>query len=248
MQVVILCGGLGTRAYPHTQTMPKAMMTVDDCPIVEQVMRIYAVCGHREFILSCGYLKESIIEYFEHAPYDWDVQCVDTGDADTGDRIFRLRHLLQGRFHATYCDGLGDLDLDALVDFHERHGAAATVTGASLRSQYGIIKVDEPGKVSGFEEKPILPGYWINGGFFVFDQRVFDHWHGHNLERDVLPALADVGELHMYRHDGFWRSMDTYKDQQELNGLWAPYSARLRQRFADPAATASPFAPISLGE
>ncbi len=233
MQVVILCGGLGTRAYPHTQTVPKAMMTVGDCPIVEQVMRIYAAYGHRQFILSCGYLKESIVEYFERVPHVWDVQCVDTGDADTGDRILRLRHLLQPRFHATYCDGLGDLDLDALVAFHQSHGVAATVTGALLRSQYGLIYADEGGQVAGFDEKPILPGLWINGGFFVFDEAVFQRWRGQNLEREVLPALAESGQLHMYRHHGFWRSMDTYKDQQELNSAWEPYSAHLRKRVTD---------------
>src|SRR5438093_8442619 len=152
MQVVILCGGLGTRAYPQTQTIPKAMMTVDDCPIVEQVMRIYAAHGHRDFILSCGHLKESIMEYFEHVPYDWVVQCVDTGDADTGDRILRLRHLLAPTFHATYCDGLGDVDLDALVKFHEVGAGPATVTAASLKSQYGLIYADERGQGSGFDE------------------------------------------------------------------------------------------------
>jgi len=157
----------------------------------------------------------------------------------TGDRILRLRHLLQPRFHATYCDGLGDLDLDALLAFHEGHAGAATVTGASLRSQYGLIYADDAGRVGSFEEKPILPGLWINGGFFVFDESVFHDWRGQNLEREVLPALAELGQLNMYRHPGFWRSMDTYKDQRELNAAWASYSARLRQRIADPPATIS---------
>lgn len=227
-RVVILCGGRGTRAYPHTQTIPKALMPIDGVPIVEQVMRIYAAQGFREFILSCGYLKEMVIDYFRTPCHDWDVTCVDTGDdADTGDRIFRLRDLLNETFHATYCDGLGDVDLHALTAFHRAHGRLATVTATALRSQYGLIYSDGNGQVAGFDEKPLLPDFWINGGFFVFEPEVFEHWHGHNLEREVLPELARRGQLHMYRHRGFWHSMDTYKDQQELDRLWAPYAERL---------------------
>ncbi|HEX2034030.1 MAG TPA: sugar phosphate nucleotidyltransferase [Chloroflexota bacterium] len=228
MQVVILCGGQGTRAYPYTQKIPKALMTVGGVPIVEQVMRIYAAHGFREFILSCGYLKEAIFEHFEASrvrQLGWDVQCVDTGaTADTGDRIYKLRHLLRPTFLATYCDGLGDVDLQALVAFHHQHGGLATLTAAPLRSQYGLIYSDGNSRVTGFDEKPVLPDFWINGGFFVFERAVFDGWEGHNLEKDILPTLAARGELHLYRHRGFWRSMDTYKDQQELNALWAPYA------------------------
>lgn len=227
MQVVILCGGRGTRAYPYTQVLPKALMPINGLPIVEQVMRIYAAHGCRDFILSCGYLKELIIEYFREPPAEWNVTCIDTGDdADTGDRLYRLRDLLRDTFHATYCDGLGDVDLQSLLQFHQKHGALATVTAAPLRSQYGLIYSDGDNRVVGFDEKPVLPDFWINGGFFVFDHDVFDSWHGHNLEREVLPRLARAGQLHMYRHRGFWHSMDTYKDQQELDRLWAPLAER----------------------
>jgi glucose-1-phosphate cytidylyltransferase len=230
MQVVILCGGQGTRAYPVTQTMPKALMPIGGVPIVEQVMRIYAAHGCREFILACGYLMENIVEWAEHAQFDWDVSCVDTGnDSDTGDRLYRVRDLLGSTFHATYCDGLGDVDLDALVAYHRASGRLATVTGAPLRSQYGLLYADAEGRVVRFEEKPILPDFWVNGGFFVFEHAVFDDWSGHNLERDTLPQLASLGQLSMYQHRGFWRSMDTYKDQQELSGLWAPYASSLDQ-------------------
>ncbi|MGH2458527.1 MAG: sugar phosphate nucleotidyltransferase [Chloroflexota bacterium] len=228
MQVVILCGGRGTRAYPHTQTVPKALMPIGGIPIVEQVMRIYAARGFREFILSCGYLKEMMFDHFHQPRGSWDVTCVDTGDdADTGDRILRVRHLLGPTFHATYCDGLGDVDLDALLEYHRAHGAPATVTAAPLRSQYGLIYSDDDGRVVRFDEKPVLPNYWINGGFFVFERSVFDEWQGHNLEREVLPALSGKGRLRMYRHRGFWHSMDTYKDQQELDQLWVPYAREL---------------------
>ncbi len=228
MPVVILCGGRGTRAYPHTQTIPKALMPIAGIPIVEQVMRIYAAQGFREFILSCGYLKELVIDYFRTPHGNWDVTCVDTGDdADTGDRLYRLRHLLDRSFHATYCDGLGDVDLAALVGFHRSHGKSATVTAAPLRSQYGLIYADDEDRVTGFDEKPILPNFWINGGFFVFEPDIFEYWQGHNLEREVLPALTRHKQLHVYRHRGFWHSMDTYKDQQELDRLWMPYAERL---------------------
>ncbi len=233
MQVAILCGGQGTRAYPYTRTIPKPLMEIDGAPIVEQVMRIYAAAGLTQFILACGYLGEVVIDYVRDRRFDWDVCCVDTGDkADTGDRIYRLRDLLGPTFHVTYCDGLGTVDVRALQAFHESHGGLATVTGVALRSQYGILHTDAAHRVTGFEEKPVLPQYWINGGFFVFERRVFDHWEGHSLERDVLPALAARGELRMHRHHGFWRSMDTYKDQQELNELWPAHSHELAATMA----------------
>lgn len=233
MTVVILCGGQGTRAYPYTTKMPKALMQVGDAAIVEQVMRIYASFGCWDFILSVGYLKEQIIEYFDNAPrrYGWRVRCVDTGDTtDTGGRIFGVRDHVTPTFHATYCDGLGDVDLDALVEFHRDHGSLGTMTAVRLRSQYGIVGFrDDDGQVTHFEEKPVIPDRWINAGFFVFDREVFGHWQGHNLERDVLPNLAAEQELYIYRHTGFWRSMDTHKDQQELTPLWGQYAANYAQ-------------------
>lgn len=233
MQAVILCGGKGTRAYPQTREVPKALMQIAGMAIVERVMRIYAADGFHEFVLSCGYLKEAIMDHFSHPRGDWDVVCVDTGeDADTGDRVWNLRHHLRSSFHVTYCDGLGDVDISSLQDFHVSHGDLATVTAVPLRSQYGILHSDGDGRVVGFEEKPILAEYWVNGGFFVFDGRVFDHWQGHNLEREVLPELAKHGHLHLYRHRGFWRSMDTYKDQQELDKVWPAYAASVARTFS----------------
>ncbi len=235
MSVVILCGGLGTRAYPYTRTMPKALMPVDDVPIVEQVMRIYASYGFRDFLLSVGYLKEQIVEHFaqREAEFGWRTRCIDTGEStDTAGRILGCRDYLTPTFHATYCDGLGDVDLDALTSFHRTHGAMATMTSFPLRSQYGLVYADESGRVSHFDEKPVLPDKLINAGFFVFDRAVFDAWEGSNLERDVLPALARREEIYMYRHTGFWRSMDPHKDQQELTGLWRAFAPR----YAGPVA------------
>jgi glucose-1-phosphate cytidylyltransferase len=238
MQVVILCGGQGTRAYPVTAAIPKAMMAVAGTPIVEQVMSIYAGHGFDEFILSTGYLKEQIEHYVRTAHLPWKVTCIDTGEAtDTGDRIWNLRHLLRGPFHATYCDGLADIDLHALTERHMKHGDIATVTAVPMRSQYGILLSDDDGRVTGFREKPVLKQYWINAGFFVFQPRVFERWRGANLERDVLPELASAGDLHVYRHEGFWRSMDTYKEQMELDSIWAPYANKLRNGDAAMGAT-----------
>ncbi len=229
MTVVILCGGLGTRAYPYTQRMPKALMDVGDAPIVEQVMRIYAAAGYRDFVLSVGYLKDQIIDHFARREdaLGWRVRCVDTGDTTgTGGRILGCRDYLTPTFHATYCDGLGDIDLAALVEFHETHRGNATMTAVPLRSQYGLVHSDDQGCVTHFEEKPILPDRLINAGFFVFDSSAFDRWHGENLERDVLPHLAQRQDLYIYRHRGFWRSMDTLKDQQELTPAWQEHARR----------------------
>jgi glucose-1-phosphate cytidylyltransferase len=235
VKVVILCGGQGTRAYPYTNRMPKALMPVAGLPIVEQVMRIYADQGFDDFVLATGYLKEDIWRYFE-ARDRWHVEIVDTGDAsDTGERLRRCLDYVDEHFHATYCDGLGDVDLRALTDAHLARGGA-TMTTVQLRSQYGIVQTDGQGRIVGFLEKPVLPDRWINAGFFVFERAVFANAAGANLERDVLPALAERRALHVHRHHGFWRSMDTFKDQQELDGLWAPYSAGLDGRlgYADP--------------
>jgi glucose-1-phosphate cytidylyltransferase len=233
MTVVILCGGQGTRAYPYTNRIPKAMMEVGDAPIVEQVMRIYGSFGYRSFVLSVGYLKEHLIELAADAEkrYGWSVRCVDTGDAtDTGGRILGVSEFVTPTFHATYCDGLGDVDLDDLLRFHQDHGGLATMTGVQLRSQYGIVRFTDQGEVTRFEEKPVIPDRWINAGFFVLDKAAFDVWSGDNLERHVMPALAEQGQLYLYEHRGFWRSMDTYKDQQELTPLWQEFAPRYAQQ------------------
>jgi glucose-1-phosphate cytidylyltransferase len=230
VKVVILCGGMGTRAYPYTTRVPKALMPVAGLPIVEQVMRIYADQGFDDFVLAGGYLKDDISRYFADRDR-WNVDIVDTGDAsDTGERVRRCLDHVGERFHVTYCDGLGDVDLHALTRAHDARGGA-TMTTVQLRSQYGIVQTDDEGRIVGFVEKPVLPDRWINAGFFVFDRDVYEGAAGENLERDVLPALADRRTLHVHEHFGFWRSMDTFKDQQELDGLWTPFSAELDKRL-----------------
>jgi glucose-1-phosphate cytidylyltransferase len=220
MKVLIMCGGKGTRSYPFTEYFPKPMMPICGTPILIHLMRIYARQGFTEFVLSAGHRKEILEDYFDRRFREWTVDIIDTGsDADTGDRILRCADRLGSTFFATYGDGLGDIDLHGLLAFHETTRAAATVTSVPLRSQYGTVVFDTNGKVAQFVEKPCIREHWINAGFFVFNSRAFEAWEGHNLEVDVLPRLARRELLFTYQHDGFWKSMDTSKDQQELEHL-----------------------------
>lgn len=220
MRTVILCGGKGTRAYPHTTQVPKPLLEVAGRPVLHHVMEIYAAQGFTSFLLAAGFKAELIEEFVATLPPDWDVEVVDTGvETNTGGRIARCRDRLDETFFATYADGLGDVDLTGLLGHHRSHPGCATVTTVPLRSQYGTMVFSDDGRVSEFREKPLLEDHWINGGFFVFDARAFDHWEGEDLERDVLPALGEAGELYAYRHRGFWKSMDTYKDALELTSL-----------------------------
>lgn len=217
MQAVILAGGKGTRAYPFTEYLPKPMMPVHGKPILWQVMHLYAQQGITEFLISLGYRKEIIIDYFDNRNVGWDVGLIDTGeDTDTGGRILNLRDHINGTFMATYVDGLSDVNFDKLLDFHNSHDGLVTVTSVPLVSQYGTIDFTESGEVVEFREKPVLRDYWINAGFFVMDPEVFEYWEGTNLERHVLPTLSKKGLVYTYRHDGYFKSMDTYKDQQDI--------------------------------
>jgi glucose-1-phosphate cytidylyltransferase len=221
VKVVILAGGRGTRASPFTEYMPKPMMPVCGKPIVARVMEIFARQGHVDFILSVGYRKEIIVDYFETRRADWRVTIVDTGeDADTGARVERCRHLLRETFMVTYSDGICDVNLADLLAFHQTHPGLATVTSVPLTSQYGTIEADGTGRVLAFREKPTLRDHWINAGFIIVDPAVFEFWRGENLEREVLPALQQRGMLYTFRHNGFFKSMDTHKDQQELEQIY----------------------------
>jgi len=219
VKTLILCGGKGTRAYPHTVEVPKPLLEVAGRPVLRHVMELYADQGFTEFVLAAGFKCELIREFAATLP-DWDVDVVDTGeDTNTGGRVFRCRDRLSDPFFATYADGLADIDLGQLLQFHRGHAGAATLTTVPLPSQYGTIEFDRGGQVHRFVEKPLLADRWINGGFFVFDQQAFDHWAGEDLERDVLPALGMAGALYAYEHSGFWKSMDTYKDALDLTRL-----------------------------
>jgi len=196
------------------------MMPINGTPILVHLMRIYAEQGFTRFVLAAGYRKEMLLDYFDGRFPDWKVDIVDTGeDMDTGERIERCAPRLSKHFFATYGDGLGDVDLRRSLEVHKESGAIATLTTVPLRSQYGMLVFDEAKRVERFEEKPVIRNYWINAGFFIFNHEVFNQWEGTNLERDVLPALARKRQLGVFQHDGFWKSMDTSKDQQEMENL-----------------------------
>ena len=220
MEVVILCGGKGTRSYPFTEYFPKVMMPIRGTPILIHLMRLYAAQGFTKFVLAAGHRKEILDDYFSERFPRWQVDVVDTGaTSDTGERIRRCAPYVSETFFATYGDGLGNVSLQRLLQSHREAGALATVTSVPLRSQYGTVHFTEERQVRSFQEKPTIHDYWINAGFFVFEKNVFDHWEGKNLESHVLPALARRGVLYTYLHEGFWKSMDTSKDQQEFETI-----------------------------
>lgn len=217
---MILCGGKGTRAYPRTLEVPKPLLEVDGRPVLEHVMHIYAAQGFTDFVLAAGFRAELIEAFAATLPSEWRVEVRDTGeDANTGERVARCADVMGERWFLTYADGLGDVDLHALAAFHRGHRGCATLTSVPLPSQYGTIETDGSGRVREFLEKPRLADHWINAGFLVMDERAAQWLTGPDLERDVLPGLGGAGELYAFRHTGFWRSMDTYKDALELTAL-----------------------------
>lgn len=220
MKVIILCGGKGVRAFPFTEYLPKPMMPVGGTPILMRIIRNFLAQGIDEFILASGYRRSVIEDYFDGKTHSGMIDIVDTGaDTDTAERIYNCRDLVRGTFLATYGDGLSDVPIARLLEFHRSHGGLATVTCVPMATQYGVVVSDFAGRVSALREKPTLREYWINAGFLVFERAVFNDWHGRNLEREVLPHLAQLGQLYTYKHDGFFKSMDSYKDQQEFEEI-----------------------------
>ena len=232
--MVILCGGRGTRLQEHTQEIPKPLVEIGGMPIVWHVIQLYAVQGFRRFLLATGY-KGELIRRFA-AEQEWpegvSVQCEDTGlQTPTGGRIKLLEEKLveEERFCATYADGVADIDLEALLDFHSLHGATATMTVVRPELQFGVTELDgEDGRVMGFREKP-RSEHWINGGFFCMQRDALGYLERDSvLERKPLERLAAENELRAYRHEGFWECMDTYKDAVLLNDLWTSGEAPWR--------------------
>jgi glucose-1-phosphate cytidylyltransferase len=251
MKVVILCGGLGTRLAEETQLKPKPMVEIGGRPILWHIMRIYEHHGFKEFVLALGYKGELIKDYFlnYHARQsditirlksgevafsnptveDWTVSLVDTGQTtQTGGRLLRLRERLRkhGTFMLTYGDGVSNVDLQALLAFHRAHGRLATVTAVRPAARFGDLEL-EGDQVSVFAEKPQMGEGWISGGFFVFEPAVLDYIADDTtmLERAPLEKLADSGQLMAYRHSGYWQPMDTMRDKNTLEALWAAGTA-----------------------
>jgi glucose-1-phosphate cytidylyltransferase len=224
--VVILCGGRGTRLQEHTREIPKPLVEIGGHPIVWHVIQLYATQGFRRFLLATGYRGELIDRFAAESrwPAGVSVECADTGpQTPTGGRIKLLEGRLAGEetFCATYADGVADIDLDALLAFHDSHTAQATMTVVRPHLQFGVTELNDENQVTGFREKP-RSEHWINGGFLCLRQGALDYLDRHSvLEREPLERMAAAGELRAYRHDGFWECMDTYKDAIALNDLWA---------------------------
>jgi glucose-1-phosphate cytidylyltransferase len=218
--VAILCGGKGTRMREHGETLPKPLVEIGGKPILWHVMSLYATQGLSDFVLLLGYGADRIREFAQTCP--WNIRCLDTGEeTPTGGRVARAREYLQGgTFCLTYADGVADIDLTQLLEFHRAHGRVATVTVVRPQSPWGLAHIAEDGRVDGFTEKPRLES-WVNGGFFVMEPAALDRIGPDDvLEREPLERLASEGELHAFQHEGFWDCMDTYKDNLLLNELW----------------------------
>ena len=229
IQTVILCGGRGYRM--GSDNLPKPLFKIGKQPILSHIMNIYSFYGYNDFILSLGYKKRLIINYFKKNNKQ-NIIFKDTAlNTNTGGRIKRLEKLIKGDiFFATYGDGLSNVNLKRLLSFHKKHKAIATMVAVRPNSQFGIIGIESHTlKVEKFIEKPKLD-HWVNGGFFVFNREVFDYMGNNDvLESDTLSKLALTGNLIAYRHKGFWECMDTYKDNLRLNSLWKTGNAPWKQ-------------------
>jgi len=225
----------------RTESVPKALVEIGGRPILWHVIQIYAAQGFERFLLATGYMGDAVAEFAaaERWPEGVRVECVDTGlDTPTGGRVAALGdRLAEKRFCVTYADGVADIDLGALLDFHRDQGALATVTVVRPNLQWGVAELDGS-SVAGFVEKP-RSEHWINGGFFCCEPGVLDYLDPDSvLEREPLERLAAEGELRAYRHEGFWDCMDTYKDAVVLNDLWA--GGRAAWRIWDTAPVDAP--------
>jgi glucose-1-phosphate cytidylyltransferase len=245
MKAVILAGGLGTRLSEETHLKPKPMVEIGGRPILWHIMKLYSHYGINEFIICAGYkgyiIKEYFANYFLHMSdvtfnlqqnsmevrkkrsEPWKVTIVDTGESTmTGGRLLRVRDYIdEETFCCTYGDGVGDVDITALINFHKQSGRLASLTGVQPPGRYGALRTEND-LVTSFEEKPDGDGAWINGGFFVLEPAVLNYIKGDGTawEGAPLQELADERELSVYRHRGFWRPMDTLRDKNELEALW----------------------------
>ncbi len=225
MKGVILCGGLGTRLRGEAGSFPKPLVEIGGQPILWHVMQGYAHFGFKEFILCLGFGGEAIREYFQSKkagiPSDWVIDCVETGlHTNTGGRIKQIQpKIKEASFFATYADGVANVDLHKLLEYHKAHGRIGTMTVVNPPSQFGEVVMNPEDLVTEFVEKPKL-NRWINGGFFVFDQRFFHNLHEDSvLEKEPLESLVRDRQLCSFKHTGFWCCMDTYKDTLLLNEL-----------------------------
>lgn len=247
MKVVILAGGFGTRISEESHLKPKPMIEIGGMPILWHVMKLYSAYGFNDFIICCGYkqyiIKEYFADYYLHrsdVTFDftngnemtvhnniaepWRVTLVDTGlNTMTGGRVKRVRKYIGDEtFMLTYGDGVSNVDIGKLVEFHKSHGKAATITAINVGQKFGVLEIGESGGVTAFREKQDNDGDVINGGFMVLEPSVFDLIDGDEtvFEKKPLESLAKSGQLMAYHHGGFWQCMDTQRDKQLLEKLW----------------------------
>jgi glucose-1-phosphate cytidylyltransferase len=247
MKVVILAGGMGTRISEESHLKPKPMIEIGDRPILWHIMKIYSHYGYNDFVICLGYKGHIIKDFFlnyliyesdvtfnfrngreifthQHFAEAWTVTLVDTGFVtDTGGRVKRVQKYVGNEpFLLTYGDGVADVNINALVDFHKSHGRYVTVTAAQPLGRFGALNIAEDGKVAGFTEKPKGDDSWINGGFFVMEPEVFDYLSENdmNLELEPLQRICRDNQFMAYRHAGFWQPMDTMRDKVLLDELW----------------------------
>lgn len=246
MKTVILCGGLGTRLSEETQIKPKPMVEIGHRPILWHIMKIYEKYNFSDFVLALGYkgetikdyflnynsyqsdirigLRNRVIEYTNPTVEDWVVSLINTGaNTMTGGRLLRLKEYLQphGTFMLTYGDGVADVNLNKLLEFHRKHGKIATISAVRPSARFGGLQLDK-GQVTNFEEKPQSGEGWINGGFFVLEPEVFDYLENDAsvLEQEPMENLAKDQQLMAYQHSGYWQCMDTIRDRDLLQQAW----------------------------
>ena len=246
MKVVILAGGFGTRLAEYTSLIPKPMVPIGNKPMLVHIMEIYASHGFNEFVIALGYKSEVIKEYFlnyyalnsdfevdlkngsikyiNEIDKDWKVQLIDTGlNSMTGGRIKRLSSIIgDNTFMLTYGDAVSSVNIKELVNFHKKSGKLATVTAVHPIARFGELAMDEGNNVKSFSEKTQINSGWINGGFFVFEPKVFDLIENDStvLEKKPLEWLANNSQLNAYKHDGFWQCMDTVRERDNLEEIW----------------------------
>jgi len=225
MKVIILAGGKGTRLSQYTKYIPKPMVDIGGIPILSHIINIFKSYKFDEIIIAAGYKKNIISEYYKNSKKFKNIKVIDTGNETmTGGRILRLKKFFKKNeiFFMTYGDGLSDINLDKLIKFHKKHKKIATVTAVRPPIRFGELQLKKNNLVKKFEEKPQLKSGWINGGFFVLDYKVFDYIKNDQtlFEREPMEKLAKNKNLVAYRHNGFWKCVDTLKDKIYLEKIY----------------------------
>ena len=224
MQVVILCGGKGTRMFPYTEDLPKPLITIGNKPVLWHVINLYAQRGHKDFLILIGFRGDMVKEYFTNPANvepDWKIEFLDTGiDTTKGDRLRMAKDKIKGdNFILAYGDDLSDIDINKVIEMHERNGKIVTITTVPLISNFGIVDINENNEIVRFREKPKL-NHWISGGFIVLSKRIFGFIKPGGDETDAFELLAAEGQVQAFKHDGFWKTMNTIQDVNELNEMW----------------------------